>query len=56
MTDFPLLRPALPELFLAIAGMALLLYGVFRGDKAMRTVAWLTVFSLVIALLLFAKV
>ncbi len=29
-----LLGPALPELFLALAGMALLLFGVFRGEGA----------------------
>ena len=31
---------ALPELFLAVAGMALLMYGVFRGDQSTNVVSW----------------
>ena len=38
----------IPELFLACAGMFLLLYGVFRGDTAYRAVSWLTVVTFVI--------
>jgi len=43
---------ALPEIFLACAGMALLMFGVFRGDDSTRTVSWLAVASFAIALLL----
>jgi NADH-quinone oxidoreductase subunit N len=43
-----------PELFLACAAMALLIFGVFRKDNAATTVAWLSVAALVItAVLLF---
>ena len=40
---------ALPELFLACAGMAILMVGVFRGESGVRPVLWLCVFSLAIA-------
>jgi len=39
----------IPELFLACAGMSLLLYGVFRGDAAYKAVSWLTVVAFVVA-------
>ena len=35
--------PVLPELFLAVAAMALLMYGVFRGDKSTGSCSWLAV-------------
>ena len=35
--------PALPEAGLAVIGMALLMYGVFRGDRSTAQVSWLTV-------------
>ena len=38
----------LPELFLAVLAMALLIYGVFRGNKAVNSVSWLAVAVLVI--------
>jgi NADH-quinone oxidoreductase subunit N len=41
------LQPAAPELFLAIAAMALLLLGVFRGDGATRLVSWAAILVLV---------
>ena len=41
--------PALPEIFLAASAMALLLLGVFQGDRAAREIAWLAVAALVIA-------
>ena len=40
--------PVLPELILAILAMALLMYGVFRGDKSVGSVSWLAVAALVI--------
>ena len=39
---------ALPEIFLAAAAMALLILGVFQGDKAAREIAWLAVAALVV--------
>ncbi|MPY70585.1 MAG: NADH-quinone oxidoreductase subunit NuoN [Alphaproteobacteria bacterium] len=43
------LTPVIPELVLACGGMALLMIGVFRGDGAMRSVAWISVLVLVVA-------
>ena len=43
------LTPALPEVFLACAGMALLMIGVFRGGDPTRTVSYLAVLCLAIA-------
>ena len=42
----------LPELFLACAGMAILMFGVFRGNAATRSVLWLCVLSLLVALVM----
>ncbi len=41
---------ALPELFLAVSAMALLLIGVFRGNDATRTIGWFAVAVLVVAM------
>jgi NADH-quinone oxidoreductase subunit N len=40
--------PVLPELTLACLAMALLMYGVFRGDKSTGSVSWLSVASLIV--------
>ncbi len=48
MTSIPLM-PALPEIWLAVAGMALLMIGVFRGDKGTRSLSWLAVLVLLVA-------
>ncbi len=48
MTSIPLM-PALPEIWLAVAGMALLMIGVFRGDKGTRSLSWLSVLVLLVA-------
>lgn len=48
MTDF-VLTPLVPELFLAVAGLALLVLGVFNGDKAARQISWLVMIALVVA-------
>ena len=50
----PLLAPAYPELFLAVAAMALLMLGVFRGDGSSRLVSWLGVLVLAVTILLVA--
>jgi len=46
--------PVVPELFTASAAMALLLLGVFQGDRAAREISWLAVCALVIAFALVA--
>jgi NADH-quinone oxidoreductase subunit N len=35
--------PILPEIFLAVAAMALLMYGVFAGDKPTETPGWIAI-------------
>ncbi len=49
MVTFDLVA-ALPELLLACAGMALLMLGVFRGDKSTRLVLLLSVVCVILAL------
>jgi NADH-quinone oxidoreductase subunit N len=44
----PDLTPIIPELFLATATMALLMYGAFAGDGSTRRVSWLAVLILLI--------
>src|SRR5688572_29388616 len=46
--EFPDIGPAMPELWLAVAAMALLLIGVFRGDGGTRGVLWLSVAALAV--------
>ena len=43
------MAPAAAEIFLAVAGMMLLMFGVFRGDKSVRAVSYLAVLSLGVA-------
>ena len=50
--DFLALQPALPEVFLALSTMALLMLGVFRGDGHTRIVSWFAVLVLGLTLLL----
>ncbi len=49
---FPAISPALPEIVLVCAAMALLLVGVFRGEGSARLVAWLAVIVLLVTLVL----
>jgi len=42
------IQPAIPEIFMAVAAMALLMAGVFRGDKSTGGVSWFAVLVLVI--------
>ncbi|HEU0217579.1 MAG TPA: NADH-quinone oxidoreductase subunit NuoN [Stellaceae bacterium] len=51
-TAVPDILPALPEIVLACAAMALLLVGVFRGEGSARLVSWLSVLVLVVILVL----
>ena len=48
----PDLGPVLPEMFVAVAAMGLLMIGVFRGDRATRMIAWLAVAVLAVAIVL----
>jgi NADH-quinone oxidoreductase subunit N len=49
MTTLSDLAPAYPEIFLALAGMALLMIGVFRKTDATGLLTWLAVLSLAVA-------
>jgi len=40
--SFAMLNPLVPELFLAVAGLLLLVLGVFHGDKSTTHIGWLT--------------
>ena len=51
-TAVPDILPALPEIVLACAAMALLLVGVLRGEGSARLVSWLSVLVLVVILVL----
>ncbi len=51
-STMPALAPAYPEIWLALASMALLIFGVFRGDTSTRLVSWLAVAVLAVAILL----
>ena len=46
------LAPVVPEMFVAITAMVLLMFGVFRGDRATRAVAILATVALGVALVL----
>ncbi|MEQ8967172.1 MAG: NADH-quinone oxidoreductase subunit NuoN [Azospirillaceae bacterium] len=54
--EFPDLAPALPEIFLACAGMALLMIGVFTGERSTRLVSWLAVAALAVTAVLLVAV
>ena len=49
ITTLPVMSPAAGEIFLAVAAMALLMFGVFRGGKAQEATSWLAVAVLLIA-------
>jgi NADH-quinone oxidoreductase subunit N len=49
---FPAISPALPEIVLVCAAMALLVVGVFRGEGSAKLVAWLAVVVLLVTLVL----
>ena len=44
--------PAIPEIFMSIACMGLLLFGVFKGDRSTYLVSWLVILSLSLTFLL----
>ncbi len=41
--------PMMPEIFLAVAGLFLLVLGVFHGDKAASAIGWLSVIAFAVA-------
>lgn len=45
------LLPVLPEMFLAVSGMALLIVGVLRGNASTRPVSWAVMWSFLLAAL-----
>ena len=45
--DIPNFLPALPEIFMSVICMALLIFGVFKGDKSTYLISWLVILSLV---------
>ena len=49
MAAMPDLVPVLPELLVALFAMALLVYGAYAGDRAVRSVSWIAVLVLVVA-------
>ena len=53
---FPAISPALPEIVLVCAAMALLLVGVFRGEGSTRLVSWLAVVVLLVTLVFVRRV
>ena len=50
------LIPALPEIFMAISGMVLLMVGVFRGDRSTRAVSWAVVAVFIVTAFLISHV
>ncbi len=52
VTQIPDFTPALPEIWLAVWAMVLLMWGVFRGNRASRSVSWLAVLGLGVAFIL----
>jgi NADH-quinone oxidoreductase subunit N len=55
MMPVPDLMPALPELFLAVAAMVLMMVGVFRADRTSAVVSWLAVLALIVDLVLIGR-
>ena len=51
MENFDLI-PLLPELFLALTAMGLLIVGVDRGNEGAHIICWASAFSYVIAFIL----
>lgn len=54
MFDF-YLTPLLPELFLAISAMGLLLIGAFHGNESTRIVSWFSAFCLAMAMFILSR-
>ena len=52
VTTLPIMAPASAEIFLAIAGLALLMAGVFKGEGSLKTLSWATIAALAVAAVL----
>jgi len=52
VTSLPDMAPASAEIFLAIVGAALLMFGVFRRSDSLRTPSWLAVVAFAVAAIL----
>lgn len=52
LEPIPNIGPAAPEVFLAVVGLVLLVYGVFRGDKATVLISWVVALALLVALVM----
>src|SRR5947209_16051496 len=50
----PAVLPVLPEMVLAVGAMALLMFGVFRGERAASTVNWVAIALLVLVAMMVA--
>ena len=48
--SLPVILPALPEIILAVGAMALLLVGAVAGEQSTRTVSWVAIIVLIVAL------
>jgi NADH-quinone oxidoreductase subunit N len=53
--ELPVLSPALPEMLLATAAMALLIVGAIRGETSWRPVSWLAIGVLIVVLIITAS-
>ncbi|SDF10263.1 MULTISPECIES: NADH-quinone oxidoreductase subunit NuoN [Thalassobaculum] len=51
-TTLPIMAPASAEIFLAIAGLALLMVGVFKGESSLKMLSWATIAALAVAAVL----
>ncbi len=49
---FSSIEPMVPEIFMAIAGLALLVLGAFNGDKAANQIGWLTALAITVTIAL----
>lgn len=54
MSDFNLI-PVLPEIFLAIVAMGLLIVGAFQGNQSLRVLSWFGVGALAVALFILTR-
>ncbi|MCR9175776.1 MAG: NADH-quinone oxidoreductase subunit NuoN [Alphaproteobacteria bacterium] len=52
VTSLPVMMPASAEIFLAIAGMVLLMIGVFRGESSLRFLSYATIATFAVAAIL----
>src|SRR5579859_4378238 len=51
----PSFLPVLPEIFVGVAALTLLMVGVFRSERSATLVSWLSVIALAIAAILVLK-